>query len=151
MTDLDDWLSFLHILGAAVWLGAWVGICAFAVDAVRRPGEDALRRLYRVMRSLGPTAIGPATVLVLVAGIVLVVRSERSAFTDAWIIAGLVLYAAVTAVGVAGLGRATKVAVAALDRGEVAAATIATRRWLVMAVVVTGLLILATADMVLRP
>lgn len=151
MTDLDAWLAFLHILGAAVWLGAWVAICAFAVDTVRRPGADAMRRLYAVMRALGPGVIGPSTVLVLGAGVALVVRSGRASMNDVWIVAGLVLYVLVTLIGVAGLSRASRAANAALDRGDMVEATGITRRWLTMALVITLLLILATADMVFRP
>jgi putative copper export protein len=151
VTSVHTWLVFLHLLGATVWVGAWAAICLFAADAVRRPEEGALRRLYRVMRSLGPVVIGPSTLLVLAAGIALVVQSDRTAVTDLWIILGMVLYAAVTLVGVLGLGRASRTATAALDRGDLPAATAATRGWLAMAVVVTGLLLLATADMVFRP
>jgi hypothetical protein len=67
------------------------------------------------------------------------------------VVAGLGLYLVVTLVGMLGLSRAGRTATAALDRGDVAAAAAATRTWLPLAVVVTALLVVATADMLLRP
>ena len=151
MTDPHAWLAFLHILGATVWVGAWVAICVFAVDAVRHPEPAVLRRLFGVMRTLGPTVIGPATLLVLGAGIALVARSTRTAWSDRWIVVGLALYALVTLIGVVGLSRASVRATRALDEGDLAAAVGATRIWLRLAVAVAAVLVLATADMVFRP
>ena len=150
-TDLDHWLVLLHVLGAMVWLGAWAAICMFAANAVDRPAADPLRRLFAVMRSIGPALIGPSTLVVLGSGIWLVIRSERAGFADVWIVAGLALYALATLVGMIWLSRASRAATTALDREDVAAATAATRTWLRWAVVVSGTLVLATADMVLRP
>jgi uncharacterized membrane protein len=151
VTDLNAWLAFLHILGASVWVGAWTAICAFGANAVRHPSADAFHRLYAVMRLLGPAVIGPSTLLVLGAGIALVVRSERAAMSDLWIAAGLALYVVITLLGMIGLSRASRTADAALERGDVDAATRATRGWLRIAVLITALLVLATADMVIRP
>jgi uncharacterized membrane protein len=151
MTDLNTWLAFLHILGAAVWVGAWATICVFAADAVRRPGIDAFGRLFAVMRRLGPAVIGPATLLVLVPGLVLVGRYDRLVLSARWIVVGLVLYGVVTLLGMVSLSRAGKAATAAVSAGDLPAATAATRRWLTLAITVLVLLVLATADMVFRP
>jgi uncharacterized membrane protein len=151
MADLDQWLVFLHILGAATWLGAWAAICVFAADAVRRPSIDGFDRLFAVMRRLGPMVIGPSTLLVLVPGLVLVGRYGRLSFSARWIVAGLVLYAVTTLLGMIGLSRAGKAATAAVSSGDLPAAVAATRRWLTLAVTALGLLVLATADMVFRP
>lgn len=151
MTNLNAWLAFLHVLASMVWLGAWAAICVFARNAVRDPKIDALRRLFAVMHSLGPTLLGPSTVLVLVTGGILVARSRRAELGDAWVLVGLGLYVAATLVGMLGLSRASRAAAAALDLDDLPAATVATRSWLNMAVAVTALLVLATADMVLRP
>lgn len=151
MGDVDRWLAVLHVLGGAVWVGSWAAICGFAANVVRHPTADAVGRLFTVMRALGPTVIGPSTVLVLVAGIALVARSPRADMGDLWIVAGLVLYALVTLVGVLGLGRANKKAQRALDRDDVPAAVAATRSWLVQAGIVTFLLVIATIDMVVKP
>lgn len=151
MSDIDEWLALLHVLGAAVWTGAWFAICAFAIDAVRHPTPEAVKRLYAVMRSLGPTVIGPSTLLVLGAGIALVVRADWVSMADTWIIAGFVLYVVVTLVGVLGLSRANRSAATALAADDLSAAVAATRTWLRLALIVTALLVVAIADMVLRP
>lgn len=150
MTDLDTWLGALHVLGGAVWVGAWAAICAFAADAVRRPNADAVRRLLRVMQTLGPAVIGPATVAVLVAGIALVVREPWVAMRDLWIVLGLVAYAVVTGLGVLGLGTSAKRAKQALQRDDLDAAVAATRTWYRLGLVITGILVLATVDMVVK-
>ena len=151
MTDLDQWLAFAHVLGGVVWTGAWVAIYAFALDAVRHPELATVSRLYAVMRGLGPAVLGPSTLLVLGAGIALVARADWVAMGDLWIVLGLVLFVVVTLVGVLGLSRATRAAGVALDRGDLAEAVAATRTWSRLALVVTVLLVVATADMVLRP
>ena len=103
------------------------------------------------MRRIGPAVIGPATLLVLVPGLVLVIRYDRLAFSAGWIVAGLVLYAVVTLLGMVGLRRASTAATAAASAGDLPAAAAATRRWLILAMTILGLLVLATADMVFRP
>ena len=151
MTDLGTWLVFAHVLGAAVWLGAWCAVCGFAANTVSQPDPGAVRRLYTVMGTLGPTVIGPATLLVLGAGLGLVARSGHTGLADGWVAAGLVLFAAATVAGIAGLRPASIAARAALDRDDLPAAVAATRRWLRLALLLTALLVASFADMVFRP
>lgn len=150
MTELDTWLAVLHVVGGSVWVGCWAAICVVAADVVRAPTSDAVRRLLRLMRVLGPAVIGPSTVAVLVAGVALVLRQPWVDMSDLWIVLGLVAYAIVTALGILGLGRTAKRATAALDRDDLASAASEARRWYRLALVVTAILILATVDMVLK-
>lgn len=149
MSDLNSWLVLLHVLGAMMWLGAWTAISVFAYHTVRHPDLAGVTRLFGVMRLLGPTVFGPATLLVLGAGVWLVIRFDRVNFTDAWILIGLGLYVLATLVGIVGMSRMNRRAEAAAERGDLKAAVAATRNWLVMAYVVVGILVLATADMIL--
>jgi uncharacterized membrane protein len=151
MTTLMKWLAFLHIVGATVWLGAWAAICVFAADAVRQADPRGLRRLFAVMRQLGPILIGPATLLVLGSGVALVARSERVTFGARWVVIGLVLYALVTVIGMVNLRRASVGVARALDVEDLPAAVASARRWLWWAVTVAVLLLLTTWDMVFRP
>jgi hypothetical protein len=59
MSNLNAWLVFPHVLGAMVWLGAWTATSVFAFHTVRHPGLAAIRRLFSVMRLLGPVVHRP--------------------------------------------------------------------------------------------
>lgn len=144
-------LVTLHVVGAAAWFGAWIVIVAFARNAIADPSRDALDRLHTVMRRLGPTVIGPATLLVLVAGCVLVAISSRTAWTDAWVVIGLALWIAVTAVGVVVMGRTSRQTRDALAAGHLKTAAARTGTWSIGALIIAGLLLLALIDMVIRP
>lgn len=151
MLALSKWLLFLHILSAAVWLGAWAAICLFTANVVRRPDADGFRRFFVVMRQLGPALIGPATLVVLGSGVAIVARSERVTFGDRWIVVGLVLYALVTVVGMVNLRRASQGVTRALDADDLPRAVASAKSWLRAAMVVVGLLLAVTWDMVFRP
>lgn len=151
MQTLGNWLLFLHLVGATVWLGAWAAICVFAANVVRHPDAQAFRRFFTVMGRLGPALIGPATLFVLASGIALVARSHRVTFGERWIVIGLVLYVLVTLVGMVNLRRASQGVKRALDADDLPAAVASARTWLRAAVVLTVLLLVATWDMVFRP
>lgn len=151
MTSLTTWLGFLHIMGAALWTGAWAAMSASAATAVNAPTAAGLERVYATMRILGPAVIGPATVAVLVPGAWLIARPGGAEFTDTWVVLGLLGYLVATVLGVAGLGPASRVAGHALDEGDLSAAVVATRRWYRLAIVLTVVLVLTTADMSVRP
>jgi uncharacterized membrane protein len=151
VTTLGNWLLFLHVVGATIWLGAWAAICVFAANVVRQPDAHAFRRFFTVMRQLGPALIGPATLFVLASGIALVARSQRVTFGERWIIVGLVLYGLATLVGMVNLRRASQGVTRALDADDLPAAVASAKSWLRAAVVLTALLLVATWDMVFRP
>lgn len=115
------------------------------------PTAAGLERVYATMRILGPAVIGPATVAVLVPGARLIERPGGAEFTDTWVVLGLLGYLVATVLGVAGLGPASRVAGHALDEGDLSAAVVATRRWYRLAIVLTVVLVLTTADMSVRP
>ena len=75
---LYDWLLFLHVLAAMIWLGGGVMLAATAVRVVRDSDPAAVRRFTATMRATAPFVLAPATVAVLGLGIGLVVDA------DAW-------------------------------------------------------------------
>ena len=62
---LYDWLLFLHVLAAMVWVGGGVMLAAIAARVLRDPDPDAVGRFTASLRSLGPLVLAPATVAVL--------------------------------------------------------------------------------------
>src|SRR5262249_40140279 len=63
-----DWLMFLHVLAAMVWLGGAVCVTVFAVVALRSGEADAIDRFLAGMRVVFPLALGPRAWLCSVSG-----------------------------------------------------------------------------------
>ena len=88
---LHNWLMFLHILGAIVWVGAMVLVNAMMVRAGRAPDRTAVLRLSREMEWVGPGLIGPSAAVVIGAGIWLVFVEKDLTFSQLWLVLSLVL------------------------------------------------------------
>ena len=61
---LHDWLLFLHVLAAMVWVGGGVMLSALAARALRDPDPAAVGRFTDNLRRVGPLVLAPATVAV---------------------------------------------------------------------------------------
>jgi uncharacterized membrane protein len=96
---LYDWLLFLHVLAAMVWVGGGVMLAVLAARVVRDPDPGAVGRFTSSLRVLGPLVLAPATVAVLGLGIWLVVDSEAWDFGQLWVQLGLGLFVAAFLVG----------------------------------------------------
>src|SRR5207244_9109730 len=96
---LYDWLLFLHVLAAMVWVGGGVMLAAVAARVLRDPDPAAVGRFTASLRSLGPLVLAPATVAVLGLGIGLVVDSDAWDFGQLWLQLGLALFAAAFLIG----------------------------------------------------
>lgn len=95
---LDGWLLFLHVVAAAVWLGAGTVLVLLAVLA-RRTGDET--RLMASFEWLGQRIGPPVTLVLAVTGIWMVLRSGAWSFADLWVGGGL---AALVLLLVIGLG-----------------------------------------------
>jgi uncharacterized membrane protein len=99
-----DWLLFLHVTGAFLFLGAavvaWVlGIAAFRRE---RPSEVALLLGLAQIAGIG---FGIGTTLLVVFGIWLVVDVEQYSIGDGWIVGALILLGLSLVIGGLGGGR----------------------------------------------
>jgi uncharacterized membrane protein len=92
-------LLFVHILAAAVWFGAGILFHVLAHRADRADDTVTMRRLLDDTVALSNQLFVPASMVVLVAGVLLVIDGPWS-FGDLWIVLGLVGYAATVATGV---------------------------------------------------
>jgi uncharacterized membrane protein len=99
-----EWLLFLHVTGAFLFLGAAVVALVLNVAALRRdrPSEIAL-----LLRLIAQTTVGFAVglLLVLVFGLWLV-HNVGYGYGDGWIVAALVLFVLSTVFGAVGGERA---------------------------------------------
>jgi uncharacterized membrane protein len=97
--DFYDWMLALHLLSAFAVAAALVLYSVLVVSGRRSSAtlEDA-RLLFRVAPVATPL-IAAGSVLVLIFGIILAIDSDRFEIWNGWIIAGIVLWAILGAVG----------------------------------------------------
>jgi uncharacterized membrane protein len=98
-----DWLKLIHVLGAMVWVGGAVAMQFVAIRAMA--SKDPLRQATFTgdVEWLGMRVFTPASIIVLLAGIAMVLDSGIG-FTPAWILAGFGGIAFTIVVGAAFLG-----------------------------------------------
>jgi uncharacterized membrane protein len=148
---LYDWLLFLHVLAAMVWLGGGVMLVTLADRVLRDPEAGAVTRFTGSLRVLGPLVLAPATLAVLALGIWLVLDSEAWDFGQLWVQLGLGLFAAAFLVGAAFQSRSALAATRAADRGDDAESRRQLRRWLWGYRLIVLLLVVAAWDMTTKP
>ena len=142
-----DWLVFLHVLAAMVWLGGITVLGAFAVRILR--SGDPVGPFLASLRRIGPLVLAPAPVALLGFGIWAALDSWD--FGDLWIQLGLGLVAAAFLVGAAHQSRAALAAERAARDGDHASAVRWLRRWAWGMGVIVALLVGATWVMVFKP
>jgi uncharacterized membrane protein len=148
---LYDWLLFLHVLAAMVWVGGGVMLAVLAARVVRDPDPGAVGRFTGSLRVLGPLVLAPATVAVLGLGMWLVVDSEAWDFGQLWVQLGLGLFVAAFLVGTVWQSRSALAATRAAGREDDAEARRQLRRWLAGYWLIVALLVVAVWDMTTKP
>ena len=93
---LDKWLLWIHVIGAAMWLGGGFVLAILAVRAKR--SVEPLRYIDELKR-LGPIVGVPASILIMGTGIWLVIRSADHNFGQAWLNISIVLFIVIFATG----------------------------------------------------
>jgi uncharacterized membrane protein len=146
---LYDWLLFLHILAAMLWLGGItvVGAFAFRILRTREPGATA--GFLGSLRVIGPLVLAPAPLILLGMGIWMV--AEQWEFDQTWVSLGFGLFLVAFLIGAAHQSRAAIAAEKASKAGDDDAALHHLRRWAYGMAVILVLLVVATWDMVFKP
>jgi drug/metabolite transporter (DMT)-like permease len=93
-----DWMLALHLLSAFA-VGAALVLYSVLVFAGRRMTTLAETRALFRLAPLGTILIIAGTALVLVFGVILALDSDTFEIWDGWIIAGIILWAALAGVG----------------------------------------------------
>ena len=148
---LYDWLLFLHVLAAMVWVGGGVMLAAIAARVLRDPDPAAVSRFTASLRSLGLLVLAPATVAVLGLGIGLVVDSDAWDFGQLWLQLGLALFAAAFLIGAVWQSRTALAATRAAERDNNGEARRQLRRWSWGYRLIVLLLVAAAWDMTTKP
>ena len=149
---LYEALLFVHVLAAAVWVGAVI-FFAFVLElALRSNDRSLLLRLIAYDDRLAPILYIPAVILVLAAGTGLVLDGPWS-FRDGWVIAGLALLLSALALGLAFFLPTAKRLRAAVDRAGVESsdATHQLRTYRTLTWIDAGILIAAVFVMTAKP
>jgi uncharacterized membrane protein len=145
-------LLFVHIVGAAVWFGAGLMMQVLARRADRADDHATLKRLVDDTEDLSNLVFIPASMVVLIAGLVLVIDGPWS-FGDLWIVLGLVGFAATLATGVLLIKPSAEKIAAVMERdgGMSPAALYETRRMMALARIDYVSLLLVIAVMAIKP
>ena len=148
---LYDWLLFLHVLAAMIWLGGGVMLAVTAAHVLRDSDPAAVGRFTGTMRATAPFVLAPATLAVLGLGIGLVLDTDSWDFGQRWVQLGVALFAAAFVIGAAWQSRTALAAGRAAGRGDDGEARRHLRRWLAGYGLIVLLLIVAAWDMTTKP
>lgn len=152
MTDPGNWLLFMHVGGAMLWIGGGFMLSLVASRALASDDPALVREFGRSFQALSLRSLAPAMAVVLLAGIALVFARSRS-FEETWIRLGLGGFLAAFLVGVAYLSRAG-IALQRATSGaliDVATARAALGRWILGYRVLLVILVFVFWDMVFKP
>lgn len=148
---LYDWLLFLHIVSAMVWVGGAVMLGVLASGVLRRAEPGEVRRFLSTLRVIGPRVLAPATVAVAGLGVWMVLNSAAWDFGQLWVQLALALFGLAFLIGAAYQSRAAITAERALERGDETEARRQFGRWVWGYRVIVVLLVAATWDMATKP
>jgi uncharacterized membrane protein len=148
---LYDWLSFLHIVAAMVWVGGIVALNVLATQVLRSGEPEAVARFTGSLRFLGPLVLAPAVAALFAFGMWMVFDSEAWDFGQGWLQLGLALFAAAFVVGAAFQSRSALGAQRAAAAGDDREAVRQLRSWSWGMRLILVLLLVATWDMVVKP
>lgn len=87
--DLNEFLKLLHVVFAVIWVGGGFAAQMYALRAKAAEDPARIAQFGQDTEWIGTRIFTPASLIVLVLGITLVVRVEAFAFGDPWIIIGL--------------------------------------------------------------
>jgi uncharacterized membrane protein len=88
-----EFLLFVHVAAAAVWVGGAAIIQFFGLRAMRAPNPMRLVDLGGDIEWIGQRVLVPTSALAVVSGVLLVIDSDVWGFGDDWIVIGIILFA----------------------------------------------------------
>lgn len=142
----------IHVLAAIAWVGGVIVSQVLASLAVQSGDPQKLIGFVKDQAWLGKRYFAPASVLVILGGIAMVIESGWN-FSDLWIVIGISIYVVSVIIGMFFLTPGSeKMLVLANERGtEDQATQDAARRLTMLSQVDLVLLVLVVAVMVIKP
>jgi hypothetical protein len=144
-----DILLVLHIAGAGTWLGANV-VQAFVPPAAARIGAEALAGWYRVSSVMARRLYMPASILILITGVLLVIESPAYGFGSTFVTIGFGMILVGALLGIFVFGPGGDAAAEAVESGDQATIRSAVARITRFGLIDTLLLLLTITVMVIR-
>jgi uncharacterized membrane protein len=148
-----NFLLFVHLSAVAIWLGGGAAIQFFALRALGSDDPGRTAAFAADVEWVGFHVFMPASLAVLIAGILMVVDSDFYGFGDDWVVIALVLFAATFLFGLLFIGpesgRISKLIEAEGPTSPAVQARV--RRILALSRADLVLLYLVLYDMVLKP
>lgn len=140
---------FIHILFGAIWIGGGV-VSMFLLTTVKNLSPDRSEPIIDTLLKLGKFVFAPASLLVLLSGLALIVRGIWE-FSDLWISLAFTGFIASTIIGAVFHPRAGKSAYAAAQKNDGLALTRAISQWLVIAALDFFIIASILAMMIFKP
>lgn len=146
-------IKFGHVLLAVVWVGGGLFVQYYATKLSRADDVGRITAFTKDIEKAGTQYFMPASLLVLLLGIAMVVYSPVYNFSDTWIALGLIGYAATFVTGAFFIGpTAGKLSKALETEGPEGATSQALRkRIFAISRIDQVVLTLVIADMVIKP
>lgn len=147
--EFRDVLLVLHIAGAGTWLGANV-VQAVTPPALARTGAGALAGWYRTTKQFSTRLYIPASLLILVTGVLMVLQSDAYGFASTFVTIGFGMLIVGGILGRLVFEPGGEAAAEAVESEDAAATRAATGRLATFGVIDTLLLLFTITAMVLR-
>ena len=145
--------KIVHVGFAVFWVGGGLLLTALALRAERSHDPEEIGRIARQATFVGEKLFAPASGIVLLMGIVMVINSPEIGFGDTWVIIGLVGFAISFVTGIAVLAPRARRLVELFDTvGSTAPQTqAAIREILLISRVDVAVLVIVVFDMLMKP
>lgn len=142
---LSEWLLYVHVLSAIVYVGGGVAVTLQALGAGKAPAA------FLTFSELAGRAIGAAAVLTLLSGLALVIESDVWSFSMAFVWVGIVGIVAAGAVEGIYQRKRLSEAEAAAQHGDDAAAGASIRQMATANAAVLAVFLVVVWAMVFKP
>src|SRR4051794_4824532 len=142
---------YIHISAAIIWVGGGFMLIVLGILAENSRDENRLRAVFEQIGAVATRVIVPASLVVLLMGILMVADGPWS-FSYLWLVLGLLGYLATAATGMGILTpQSEKLGAKLAEEGMTPATEQGIRRLLTIARVDTVVLFVVVADMVIKP
>jgi uncharacterized membrane protein len=149
--DLYEWLMFLHILAAMIWVGGALTVSLLAARVLRNGDAATVSQFIGNLQFMGPLVFAPAIAGVLAFGIWMVVDSSAWGFSQTWLVSALALFAAAVLIGAVFQSRTAIGAKRAAETGDNKQAGRLLRRWIWGMRLIFLILVIIAWDMSIKP
>lgn len=147
--DLRDVMLVIHIAGAGTWLGANM-IQAVVPGLAARQGAEVAAGWYRVAGQLSKRLYMPASILILITGIVMVLQDDSLSFGSLFVTFGFGMIVLGALLGIFIFAPGSEAVAVAVESGDQSRIKAATARIATFGTVDTLLLLFTMTVMVLR-